>query len=234
MGRLLGIPTTVVMMEKTAPYKLERTRALGANIVLCENVFERRFEILRALKEEKGIHPVFAFEDPDVLIGHGTIGHELMEDLPEVTTVLVPVSSGGLIAGVATAVKERMPTARVIGVQAEGSNAAYLSWQRGEVVRIPTVNTICDALIAQYPGTLPLAHMRRYVDDMVLVSDEEVKEAIRFLADQAKLVVEPGGAVAVAALLSGAERPATESAVALLTGGNISLPRLAEYLQPGG
>jgi threonine dehydratase len=200
---------------------------------MCENDFERRFEVLRELQEQKGITPVFAFEDPEVIIGHGTIGLEIVEDLPAPMTLLVPVSSAGLIAGVAIAVKERIPSAQVIGVQPEGCNATYLSWQRGEVVRIPTVDTICDALIAQYPGNLPFAHMQRYVDDVVLVSDEQVKEAIRFLADSAKLVVEPGGAVGVAALLSGAVKPTSETVVALLTGGNIALSRLAEYLQPG-
>jgi threonine dehydratase len=233
MGRLLGVPTTVVMMQKTAPFKVERTRKFGAEVVLVENDFERRFEVLRELKEQKGIHPVFTFEDPDVIIGHGTLGLEIVEDRPEPSTVLVPVSSGGLIAGVATAIKERIPSARVIGVQPEGANATYLSWQRGEVTRIPSVNSICDALIAQYPGNLPFAHMQRYLDDVVVVTDEQVKEAIRFVAEYNKLVVEPGGAVAVAALLSGAVRPDTESVIALLTGGNISLPRLAEYLQPG-
>jgi len=233
MGRLLGIPTTVVMMEKTAPFKVERTRKFGAEVVLVENDFERRFQVLRELQEQKGIHPVFTFEDPDVVIGHGTLGLEIVDDLPEAFTLLVPVSSGGLIAGVATAVKERLPNARVIGVQAEGSNATYLSWQRGEVVRIPSVNTICDALIAQYPGDLMFAHMQRYLDDVVVVTDEQVKEAMRFVAEFGKLVVEPGGAVAVAALLSGAVQPQTESVIALLSGGNIALPRLAEYLQPG-
>jgi threonine dehydratase len=234
MGRLLGIPTTVVMMEKTAPFKVERTRKFGAEVVLVENDFERRFEVLRELKEQKGIHPVFTFEDPDVIIGHGTIGLEIVEDRPEAATVLVPVSSGGLIAGVATAIKERVPTARVIGVQPEGSNATYLSWQAGKVTRIPKVDTICDALIAQYPGDLPFAHMQRYLDDVVVVTDEQVREAVRFAAEYGKLVLEPGGAVTVAALLSGAVRPETESVVALLTGGNIALPRLAEILGSTG
>jgi len=233
MGRLLGIPTTVVMMEKTAPFKVERTRKFGAEVVLVPNDFEKRFEVLRQLKEEKGIHPVFTFEDPDVVIGHGTLGLEIVDDHPEPATVLIPVSSGGLIAGVATAIKERVPNARVIGVQPEGANATYLSWQRGEVVRLPSVDSICDALIAQYPGDLMFAHMRRYVDDVVVVSDEQVKEAIRFVAEYGKQVVEPGGAVTVAALLSGAVRPDTESVIAHLSGGNIALPRLAEYLQPG-
>jgi threonine dehydratase len=233
MGRLLGIPTTVVMMEKTAPFKVERTRKFGAEVMLVSNDFERRFEVLRELKEQKGIHPVFTFEDPDVVIGHGTLGLEIVDDHPEPATVLVPVSSGGLISGVATAIKERIPNARIIGVQPEGANATYLSWKRGEVVRLASVDSICDALIAQYPGDLMFAHMQRYVDDVVMVTDEQVKEAIRFVAEYGKLVVEPGGAVAVAALLSGAVRPATESVIAHLSGGNIALARLAEYLQPG-
>src|SRR5205807_1947330 len=126
------------------------------------------------------------------------IGLEMVEELPDVDEVLIPVSSGGLIAGVAAAVKELRPSARVIGVQPEGSNAAFTSFERGEVTRIPEVRTICDALIAAFPGNLPFAHMRRYVDEMVLVTDEEVKGAIRWLVEKSKLVVEAGGAVCAA------------------------------------
>ena len=229
MGRLLGIPTAVVMQEKTSPLKIERTRAYGAEVILCPNDFDARWKTLFDLEPQRGIRAINTFESIDVVRGHGTIGLEMLEDLPDVDTVLIPVSSGGLIAGVATAIKEMRPNVRVVGVQPEGSHAVHTSCQRGSVTRIERVETICDALIAAVPGELPFAHIQRYVDEMVLVSDEEVKHAIRWLVEKSKLVVEAGGAVGVAALLTRKVR-APGRAIVLLSGGNIMPRTLAQYL----
>lgn len=229
MGRLLGIPTAVVMQEKTSPLKIEKTRRYGAEVILCPNDFDARWRTLFALEPERGIKAINTFEYPDVIRGHGTIGLEMVEDLEDVDTVVVPVSSGGLIAGVATAVKELRPSARVVGVNAEGSQAGYQAFQRGEVVRVENPDTICDALVAAHLGNLPFAHIQRYVDEMVLVPEEEVKAAIRWLVEKAKLVVEAGGAVGAAAILSGRLRPQGKTIV-LLSGGNILPKTLAEYI----
>lgn len=232
MGRLLGIPTAVVMQEKTSPLKIEKTRRYGAEVILCPNDFDARWRTLFALEPERGIRAINTFEYADVISGHGTIGLEMAEDLPEVDTVLVPVSSGGLIAGIATAIKALRPSARVIGVQPVGSSAVHDSFVRGEVTRIEKIDTICDALIAAMPGGLPFTHIQRYVDEMALVTDEEVKAAIRWLIERSKLVSEAGGAVCVAALLAGKIRPQGKTIV-LLSGGNI-LPRtLAQYILEG-
>jgi threonine dehydratase len=230
MGRWLGVPTAIVMMQKTAPFKVEKTRRYGGEIVFCENRYEARFEALERLQRERGIAAINHLEDANVIIGHGTIGAEIMEQLPDADAMLVPISTGGLIAGVATAVKGIKPTAKVIGVQPEGANATYLSFQRGEVVKIPEVNTICDALTATYPGALPWEHIQRYVDDVVTVSDEDVKDAVVFLAEHAKCVVEAGGAVAVAALRTGKVSLPGKHIVALLSGGNIALKTLAVWM----
>ncbi len=232
MGRLLGIPTAVVMQQKTSPLKVEKTRRYGAEVILCANDFDARWRTLFALEPERGIRAINTFEYPDVVAGHGTIGLEIADDMADVDTVLVPVSSGGLIAGVATAVKERCPRAKVIGVQPAGANSVYLSLQRGEVTRIEQVDTICDALIAMHPGHLMFAHIHKYVDDMVVVTDDEVKAAIRWLVEHAKLVVEAGGAVGAAALLTGKVRPQGKT-VCLLSGGNILPATLAEYVLAG-
>lgn len=229
-GRALGVPVAVVMQEKTSPYKIERTRAYGAEVVLCGNDFEARFETLAALERDRGMRAINTFEHPDVVAGHGTIGLEMLEDLPEVDNIVVPMSSGGLIAGVATAVKESRPGVRIYGVQPTGSHAVHTSRQRGEVTRIDRVDTICDALVAQFPGRLPFAHIQRHVDDTVLVSDAEVKQAIYWLVDRMKLVVEAGGAVCVAALLTG-KLPLQGRTIALLSGGNIMPETLATYLR---
>lgn len=230
MGRLLGVRTAVVMQQKTSPLKIEKTRRYGAEVILCPNDFDARWNTLFALEPERGIRAINTFEYADVISGHGTIGLEMVEDLADVDTVLVPVSSGGLIAGVATAVKTLRPSARVIGIQPAGSSAAHDSLVRGEVVRIDKLDTICDALIAAMPGGLPFAHIQRYVDEMALVTDDEVKAAIRWLVERSKLVVEAGGAVCVAALLTGRVK-AQGKTIVLLSGGNI-LPRtLAQYIQ---
>lgn len=229
-GRALGIPTTVVMMERTQPNKVQRTRAHGAEVVLCENRFEARFETLRRLEAERGLFVVDHMENRDVLEGHATAGLEIAEDLPEAAAVLVPVSTAGLLAGVAAAVKAVRPDVRVYGVQPEGSDATARSFREGRIVSIPEVTTICDALTSTRPGGLPFAHVQALVDDVVTVPDEAVAEAVRWLASEAKLVVEPGGAVGVAALRSGRLAPAGP-ACALLSGGNLAPARLAAMLQ---
>ena len=234
MGTLLNIPTTVVMMQKTSPYKAERTRRFGANVVFCENRNQARWDMLAQLEREQGITTINTFEDPNVSRGHGTIGLEIVEQVPDVDIVLVPISSGGLIAGLATAVKSLRPDAKVIGIQPEGSSAMYQSFHKGALCEIPEPVTICDALVAARPGRLPLEQARRYVDDIVLVSDDQAIDAIKNLAGGSKLIAEPGGAVGVAALLTGKVEVRGKKVVALVSGGNIDLKQLGGYLNQGG
>ena len=235
MGRQLGIPTAVVMMRQTAAYKVERTRRLGAEVHFCEDRWDARDEVLARLESKRGLTVIHHYEDPRVIAGHGTIGLEIIDDCPDAGLVLVPVSSGGLLAGVAAAVKGRRPDARVIGVQPEGADAMARSLEAGHVVHIPAARTMCDALVATHPGELPLRHAQRDVESVVRVSEAEIARAVCFLAGEAKLVVEPGGAVTTAALLCGRVRPAGGPTVALVSGGNIAPERLAALLvaEPG-
>ena len=230
MGALLEVPTAVVMMQKTSLFKVERTRGFGAEVVLCENHNKARWETLDRLEQERGFTAINTWEDADVVRGHGTIGIEILEQAPDVDIVIVPVSSSGLIAGIATAVKSLRPSVKVIGVQPEGSQAVYRSFHEGAICEVEEPDTICDALIAARPGALPFDHVRQYVDDVVLVSDEQAKDAIRILASTTKLVAEPGGAVSVAALLSGDIDVHGKTVVSLISGGNIAMPLLAEIL----
>jgi threonine dehydratase len=230
MGRLLGIPTAVVMMRKTAEYKVERTRRLGAEVLFCEDRWEAREELLNRLETERGFTVIHHYEDPRVIAGHGTIGLEILDDCPNAGLVLVPISSGGLIAGVAAAVKGRRPAARVIGVQPEGADAMARSLEAGRVVGIPEARTMCDALVATRPGELPFRHVQRDVEAVVRVSEEEIRQAVRFLATEAKLVAEPGGAVTTAALLSGRVTATEGPVIALASGGNVAPERLAALL----
>lgn len=229
-GRAVGVHTTLVMMQKTSPFKTQKTRKYGGEVVFCEDRYEARFETLERLRRERSLTIVNHLENHDVIAGHGTIGLEISEQFQDVDVVLVPVSTGGLIAGVATAVKGLSPRVRVIGVQPVGSNAASLSFRAGKVIRIPEANTVCDALTATSPGPLPWEHMRHYVDDMVTVTDEEVTQAVAYLAEHSKLVVEPGGAVGVAALM-GAHLGVTGRKVAvLLSGGNVAPAPFARWI----
>jgi threonine dehydratase len=230
MGRLLGIPTAVVMMRKTAAYKVERTRGFGAEVVFCEDRWDARDEVLGRLENERGLTVIHHYEDPLVIAGHGTIGLEILDDCPDAGLILVPVSSGGLIAGVAAAVKGRRPGARVIGVQPQGADAMARSLEAGRVVGIAEAQTMCDALIATRPGELPFRHVQEQVEAVVRVTEAEVARAVRFLATEAKLVAEPGGAVTTAALLSGRVPLGKEPIVALVSGGNIAPERLAALL----
>jgi len=230
MGTLLGIPTAIVMMEKTSPYKVQRTMDYGAEAVLCENHNQARWDTLDRLGRERGITAINTWEDENVVRGHGSIGAEIMEQAPDLDAVIVPVSSGGLIGGIATAVKTLNPAAKVIGVQPEGSQAVYQSFLKKEIREVPEPDTICDSLVAPRPGDLTFEHVMAYVDEMVLVSDEQAIDAVKYLIGAMKLVVEPGGAVGVAALLNGIVKLDGKKVVALLSGGNIMPEQLAGYL----
>jgi threonine dehydratase len=231
MGSLLNVPTSVVMMEKTAAYKVEKTRQYGGEVVFCENRFEARFEMLDKLRAERGIVAVNHFEDADVISGHGTIAIEILEDNDDIDMILVPISSGGLLAGVAAAAKSIKPSLRIIGVQPKGANATYLSFRKGEIIAIPGCNTICDALVATAPGKLPFLHIQQYVDDVVVVSDEMVAKAVACLFKMTKLVVEPSGAVGLAALMSGVAGDQHQRKIAVVvSGGNVSEENYAGLL----
>lgn len=231
-GQTLGIPTTVVMMQKTQPYKIERTRQMGARVVLCENRFEARFETLKRLASEEGLVAIDHLEDRSVLCGHGTVGLEIVEDLPDVEVVLVPVSTGGLLAGVAAAIQALRPQVEVFGIQPEGNDSTWRSLQAGHPVSVPEVQTLCDALTSTRPGNLPFAHIQALVSGIERVAETEIVRAVHWLADSAKLVVEPGGAVGVAHLRpwAGVPRLAGRKVCVLLSGGNLAPERLAGFL----
>jgi threonine dehydratase len=230
MGRLLNIPTVVVMMQKTAPFKIDKCHRYGAEVVLCENRFEARWETLERLEKERGITAINTFESPEVIAGHGTIALEILADLPDADVMLVPISSGGLLAGVALAAKTINPNVTIIGVQPEGSNAMYRSFKAGRLQSIERVDTICDALVATKPGALPFAIVQKYVDEVVLVSDATVKTAVQLIFEAAKLVVEPSAAVGIAALLARTVAVENKNLVALLSGGNVSKENFSAIL----
>jgi threonine dehydratase len=225
-AQLLGMPAVIVMPADAPRPKRERTAALGAEVVLYDRAREDRQAIARAIAEERDAALVPPYDDPLVIAGQGTAGREIVEDLaarglvPDV--VAVTASGGGLTAGIALAVKARSPRARLYTAEPEGFDDHARSFKSGRRERNAALTgTICDALMAQTPGELTFAINRTLVSEGAAVSDQEVAAAVAFAFRELKLVVEPGGAVALAALLSGKIDVKGKVAVAVLSGGNV-------------
>src|SRR6266536_3904918 len=198
-----GVQCTVVMPQTAPAAKLAATQGYGGTIVLEPSTLTV-FSRAQALAGEHGYTFVPPFDDPAIVAGQGTVGLEILEDLPDAGTIVVPIGGGGLIAGVALAIKSQRPNARIVGVEPEGAAAMWRSRQEGKAVRLDKVDTIADGLSAPFAGELPFAIVQQYVDDLVLVSDADIRAAMILLLERCKLLVEPGGAAGVAALLSGA------------------------------
>lgn len=227
---LEGIRATVVMPEHAVAAKVEASRGYGAHVVLHGNVFDA-FAKMEELRQEHGYTLVHPFDDIDVIAGQGTVGVELCDDVPDLDLVIVPVGGGGLISGVASAVRALQPNARIVGVEPTGAAAVTRALETGQPIRIDKVDTIADGLGA--PATAPnaLEHIRALVDDIVLVTDNDIAAALRAILERCKLLVEPAGAAGVAALLTGAARANHNSRVGvILSGGNIDPAKLRTLL----
>ena len=227
---LLGTHATIVMPEDAPTAKLDATRGYGGEVVLYDRWTESREEIGARLAEEGGLELVRPYDDPLVMAGQGTAVLELLEEAPELDLLLAPVSGGGLIAGCATAAKAHRPALRVVGVEPEAGDDTRRSLAAGERVRIDVPRTIADGLQAPEPGELTFEVNRRLVDEVVTVTDDEIVDAMSFLFDRLKLVVEPSGAVGVAALLSGKLEARGARVGVVLSGGNVGAARFAELV----
>ena len=227
---LLGAQATIVMPEDAPAAKLDATRGYGAEIVPYDRWTENREEIGSRLARERGLELVKPYDDPLIMAGQGTAALELLDDAPELDLLLAPVSGGGLIAGCATAAKARRPSIRVIGVEPEEGNDTQRSLAAGERVRIDVPRTIADGLQSTEPGEQTFEILRRRVDEVVTVSDAEIVEAMAFLFDRLKVVVEPSGSVGIAALLSGKLDARDRSVGVVLSGGNVGAARFAELV----
>lgn len=229
----LGLPAVIVMPNNTPPVKLDATRSYGAEIIFYDVATEKRDDVVRRIMEERAgwklVHP---FNDALVIAGQGTIGLEIFEDFPEVEQVIAPIGGGGLISGVATAIKSLNPAVKVIGVEPELAADAYESFRAGRVIEwtaADTNRTIADGTRTLSIGALNYEHIRAYVDDVVTVSEAEIRAAVRRLALDAKLVIEPSGALPFAAWLRG-DLPVKRHTALVLSGGNIDPKLLAEIV----
>ena len=216
-----GIDCRVFMWRTASPLKVAATRGYGAEVELEAESAAEAYERLVEHVDRTGAVFIHPFDDPVLQAGHGSVGLEVLEDVPEVATVVVPIAGGGLISGVATAVKGLRPEARVIGVEPEGAATMSAALAAGEVVQIAP-KSVADGLAAPFVGEGTLAVCRELVDEVVLVSDAQIEEAFRLLYSRAKLACEPAGAAATAALLAGkVPLEPDEDVVAVVSGGNV-------------
>jgi threonine dehydratase len=231
-GRLLGIPVTCLMPADSPASKLERTRRAGAELVLFDRDGDDRNAMALDLAAKRGAVFVPPFDDFFIIAGQGTVGREIAEDLEAMgiapDTVLVPCGGGGLIAGCSLAIHEKMPSATIRSVEPEGFDDHARSFAAGErCTNAKLSGSICDGLLSPEPGELTFAINRKHVAGGLVVSDEEVRQAVAFAFREFKLVVEPSGAVALAALLSGRIDVKDQTVAIVLTGGNVDADRFA-------
>src|SRR5262245_26596919 len=219
-----------VVMPTSAPKnKLEATRGYGATVILHE---DRRtlFERCEELRAETGATFLHPFDDDDVIAGTATVGMEIHEDVPDADIIVVGIGGGGLISGVAAAIKQKNRSTLVFGVEPEGAPAMKLALEAGKPVKLEKIETVADGLAAPYAGTRNLEIVQRYVDDVVVIPEAPIIDALKILLERSKLLVEPAGAASVAALLSGKFPLTGKRVVAILSGGNVDIGRLESWL----
>jgi threonine dehydratase len=233
-GRAVGVPVTVVMPAGAVRSKVDACLGYGARVVLHGEHVGDTFAEMERIRDTEGLTFVHPFDDPTVIAGHGTAGLELLDEVPDLDVLVVGVGGGGLISGVAAAVKALRPTIRVIGVEPERSNAVSLALARNEIVTIQP-QSVADGLGAPFAGAWTLAMVRRHVDDIVLLDDPTILAGLRFAFERLKQVVEPAGAAALAAVLAGrVEIGDGERVGVLLSGGNVEVSRIGELVAAAG
>jgi threonine dehydratase len=235
-ARELGAPAVVVMPTTAPAIKIEGARAFGADVILEGTTSSDRLARANAEAAARGLTMVPPFEHEWIIAGQGTVGLEILDQRPDVAAVVVPIGGGGLVAGVAAAIKQSNPGVRVIGVEPSGAAAMKASVDAGRAVTLPSTQSVADGLMPVRPGDLTLAHVQAYVDAVITVDDPDIVKAVLWMFREAKVVSEPSGAAAVAAVLTGAvdrvvALKASDPIVAIVSGGNIAIERLHELCQ---
>jgi threonine dehydratase len=230
---LYGISATVVMPAGAPLAKVAATRGYGAEVALYGTAYDDAYAKARQLQAETGAVFLHPFDDPEVIAGQGTIGVEILEDLPALDAVVVPVGGGGLISGLAVALKEMKPSVKVIGVEAAGAPCMLASMQAGRITTLNSVATIADGIAVKQPGELTFGLISKYVDEIVTVEDEEIANAILMLLERAKVVAEGAGAAPVAAILQHKLSFTGKKVAAVVSGANIDVNILARVLDRG-
>jgi threonine dehydratase len=224
----MGVRAVVVMAENATPSKVAATKGYGAEVVQHGTIWDEADQKARELVEAKGLTYVHPFDDLDLIAGQGTLGLEIYEDWPEVELVVVPIGGGGLISGVATALKQARPAIRVVGVESSGAPAMKLSVEQGSLVTLDRVDTVVDGLRVKRVGERTFELVQRYVDEIVTVPDESIFRNVVWLMERCKLVAEGAAAAAVAALREGVvTAPPNTKVACVLSGGNVDLSQLS-------
>ena len=228
---LFGIRSVIVMAKHASKTKIEATKGYGAEVIIygenSNDVVNKALNISRS----EDLTYLSPFEDDNLIAGHGTIGLEIINEKPDVEYIYCPVGGGAFISGIAVAVKEKNPNIKIIGVEPENANAMYLSLQKNNIVEKEQVNTIADGLALKKPGEKPFKIVQKYVDEIILVSENDMKKAMWFLLERTKLLVEPSGAASVAAVMKNELNISKKNIVAILSGGNVDIDKLVDFLQ---
>ena len=232
-AKLLGMKATLIMPEGTPINKIVAVRHYGADVFLHGSTFDDAYAYARRLEKESGDLFVHAFDDPDVIAGQGTIGLEIIESLKNVESIIVPVGGGGLISGVSTAIKEKHPGIKIIGVQSKNAPSMCISLKKGTIVETGSGQTIADGIAIKKPGTITFEIVKKYVDDMIIVDDDEIEDALLLLTERKRIVVEGAGAAALAGLLKGKNKFPKKNVLILVSGGNIDINILAKIIERG-
>jgi threonine dehydratase len=231
VGKLFHTPTVIVMPDDAPAVKLAATRGYGAEVVQYDRVEQKREVIARQLGEERGLTLIPPFEHEHIIAGQGTAALELLTDVPDLDVLIAPIGGGGLISGCSIAAHALKPDLRIFGVEPDTANDTFLSLQKGEIVSTPQSHSIMDGLLPTAPGEMTFSIMREHLASVMLVTDDEAMNAVRFLLLRMKLLVEPSGAAPIAALLAGKIPNAQGRKIGVvLSGGNIDAGKLAGML----
>jgi len=232
-GTLFGIPTTIVMPKNAPLSKVKATRAYGAQVILHGSVYDEAYAEARRIQEEKQLTFIHPFNDPMVIAGQGTIALEILEDLPDVEAVVVPIGGGGLIAGIAVAIKNLRPNVKVIGVQTKNMPSMAEAIANKRIMTCNGCPTIADGIAVKTPGEITFELVQRYVDDIVTVDEEEIASTILLMMERIKTISEGAGAAAVAAVLNRLEVFENKKIAAIVSGGNIDVNIMARIINKG-
>ncbi len=233
-ARLRGIPAVILMHSDAPAIKLAATRGYGAEVILVDRTREDGETLQYQVAEERGMTVVHAYDDPRIMAGQGSAALELLEDVPEIDTLVMPVGGGGLISGCTVAAKGVKPDIRIFGVETHGAEDTHLSFRAGERVEIPPPTTVADGIRLTTPGRLTFPVVQAHAEDIVLVSDDEVLDALRFVLTRMKLVIEPTGAVPVAAVLQQRIPVDCERVGVIISGGNLDPAIMATLFADAG
>lgn len=228
-----NIPATIVMPKSAPIAKVSATEGYGAKVVLYGDCYDDAYKKAMEIAENEGASFLHPFDDPEVMAGQGTIGLEILRELPMVDVVIVPAGGGGLLAGVSACIKQINPRVKVVGVQAEGADAIVRSFNEKKYIASDTVSTIADGIAVKAPGKLTMELINKYVDEMITVTDAEISGTILLLLERTKQVVEPAGATPLAAVLNGKLDIAGKKVACVLSGGNIDVSFIHRIIEIG-